>query len=137
MPKFNEEEVGKFFVTFEKVASQLKWPKEQWAIMLQVVLIGKAQIAYSALSADDSSDYEKVRKAVLRAYELVPEAYRQKFRNLRKDDRQSYMEFARQKERLFEDWCESWNVEDLDDLKELILLEEFKNCINNEIKTHL
>ena len=137
MPKFNEEEVGKFFVTFEKVASQLKWPKEQWAIMLQVVLIGKAQIAYSALSADDSSDYEKVKKAVLRAYELVPEAYRQKFRNLRKDDRQSYMEFARQKERLFEDWCESWNVEDLDDLKELILLEEFKNCINNEIKTHL
>ena len=137
MPKFNEEEVGKFFVTFEKVASQLKWPKEQWAIMLQVVLIGKAQIAYSALSADDSSDYEKVKKAVLRAYELVPEAYRQKFRNLRKDDRQSYMEFARQKERLFEDWCESWNVEDLDDLKELILLEEFKNCINKEIKTHL
>ena len=137
MPKFNEEEVGKFFVTLEKVASQLKWPKEQWAIMLQVVLIGKAQIAYSALSANDSSDYEKVKKAVLRAYELVPEAYRQKFRNLRKDDRQSYMEFARQKERLFEDWCESWNVEDLDDLKELILLEEFKNCINKEIKTHL
>ena len=137
VPKFSEDDVGKFFVSFEKVAKQLKWPKEQWAIMLQVVLTGKAQVAYSALSADDSSDYEKVKKAVLRSYELVPEAYRQKFRNLRKDDGQTYMEFARQKERLFDDWCQSRNVEDLDALKELILLEEFKNCINKEIKTHL
>ena len=105
--------------------------------MLQVVLTGKAQVAYSALSADDSSDYDKVKKAVLRAYELVPEAYRQKFRNLRKDDGQSYMEFARQKERLFDDWCQSRNVEDFVALKELMLLEEFKNCIHREIKTHL
>ena len=73
----------------------------------------------------------------MRAYELVPEAYRQKFRNLRKDDGQSYMEFARQKERLFDDWCQSRNVEDFVALKELILLEEFKNCIHKEIKTHL
>ena len=97
VPKFNEDDVGKFFVSFEKVANQLKWPKDRWAIMLQVVLTNKAQVAYSALSANDSSDYEKVKKAVLRAYELVPEAYRQKFRNLRKEDEQSYMEFARKK----------------------------------------
>ena len=137
VPKFSEEEVGKFFVSFEKVANQLKWPKEQWAIMLQVVLTGKAQVAYSALSAEDSSDYEIVKKVVLRAYELVPEAYRQKFRNLRKGDSQSHMEFAREKERLFEDWYKSRNVEDFNSLKELVLLEEYKNCISKEIKTHL
>ena len=38
---------------------------------------------------------------------------------------------------MFEDWCDSRNVKDLKNLKELVLLEEFKNCISKEIKTHL
>ena len=41
-----------------------------------------------------------VKDAVLKAYEQVPEAYRQKFRNSTKDDRQTYVEFIREKERL-------------------------------------
>ena len=102
--------------------------------MLQVVLTNKAQVAFSAFSADDSSDHEKVKKAVLRVYELVQEVYWQKFRNLRKEDGQSYMEFARMKESLFEDWCDSRNVKDLKNLKELLLLEEFKHCISKDIK---
>ena len=81
VPRFNEKEVGKFFESFEKVASQLKWPKDYWAIMLQAVLTGKAQVAYSSMSAEESASYDKVKQAILKAYELVPEAYRQKFRD--------------------------------------------------------
>ena len=39
--------------------------------MLQCVLTGKAQEAYSALGVS----YDKVKMAVLQIYELVPEAY--------------------------------------------------------------
>ena len=137
VPKFNEKDVGKFFESFEKVASQLKWPNTYWAIMLQAVLTGKAQVTYSSLSAEDSASYDKVKQAILKAYELVPEAYRQKFRDLRKSQGQTYMEFAKQKERLFEDWYKAKKVADFSELRELMLLEEFKNCVPKEIKTHL
>ena len=40
VPPFQEREVDKFFLHFEKVAENLKWPKEKWT--LQSVLIGKA-----------------------------------------------------------------------------------------------
>ena len=137
VPRFNEKEVSKFFESFEKVASQLKWPKDYWAIMLQAVLTGKAQVVYSSMSAEESASYDKVKQAILKAYELVPEAYRPKFRDLRKIQGQTYMNFAKQKERLFEEWCKSKDVSEFDSLRELLLLEEFKNCVPLEIKTHL
>ena len=49
---------------------------------------------YSALSSDQSSEHEVVKTLVLNAYELVPEAYRQKFRESRKDEAQTYAEFG-------------------------------------------
>ncbi|XP_066981054.1 uncharacterized protein [Macrobrachium rosenbergii] len=137
VPKFSERVVSKFFASFEKVAKQMKWPVENWTIMLQVVLVGKAQAAYSALSVEDSSNYELVKDVILKAYALVPEAYRQKFRELKKASNETYSEFARCKERLFEDWCNSRKVGNMQDMRELILLEEFKNCVPKDLKAHL
>ena len=71
VPPFNENEVDKYFQRFEKVAQSMKWPKDKQALMVQSVLRGKAQEAYSTLSLQDSLDYDKV-KAVLKAYKLVP-----------------------------------------------------------------
>ena len=51
------------------------WPQEVWTILLQSVLVGKARKIYSVLPVDRNAHYDKVRKAVLKAYELVPEAY--------------------------------------------------------------
>ena len=45
-----------------------------------------------------------------KAYELVPEAYRQKFRNYLKYDSKTHVEFAREKEYLFNKWCHSKEV---------------------------
>ena len=86
VPPFQEKEVDKYFAHFEKVADSLNWPKESWVLLLQSVLVGKAQEIYGSLSVEQSSNYEHVKKAILKAYELVPEAYRQKFRNYLKYD---------------------------------------------------
>ena len=40
---FQEKEVDKYFAHFEKVADSLNWPKESWVLLLQSVLVGKAQ----------------------------------------------------------------------------------------------
>ena len=81
VPPFQEKEVDKYFAHFEKVVDSLNWPKESWVLLLQSVLVDKAQEIYGSLSVEQSSNYEHVKEAILKAYELVPEAYRQKFRN--------------------------------------------------------
>ncbi|KAJ8032651.1 hypothetical protein HOLleu_26228 [Holothuria leucospilota] len=137
VPKFQEDNVEKFFNHFEKLGEQLKWPRDKWSILIQSNFTGKAQEVYSALSIEDSMDYDKVKKAILQAYELVPEAYRQKFRKYRKAYTQTYVEFAYQKERHFDRWCASKKVSTFDALRQLMLVEEFKRCVNDDSKTHL
>ena len=125
--------MDKYFL--HKVASSLAWPKEVWTLLLQSALLGKAREAYSV---DQSSDYDIMKSAVLRVYELVPEAYRLKFRSSRKNESQTYVKFARDKETLFDLWCVSKEVQkEFGKLRQLVLMEEFKNCLPSDIKTYL
>ena len=71
VPPFQEKEVDKYFAHFEKVVDSLNWPKESWVLLLQSVLVGKAQEIYGSLSVEQSSNYEHVKEAILKAYELV------------------------------------------------------------------
>ena len=138
VPPFQEKEVDKYFLHFEKVAENLKWPREHWTLLLQSVVIGKAREIYTQLSLEQSSDYDKVKELILKAYELVPEAYRQKFRDCRKEPNQTHMEFARTKEQLFDRWCSSKKVgSDHEKLRQLMLVEEFKWCINSDVRAFL
>ena len=138
IPKFEEKEVDKYFLHFEKIAENLKWPKESWTLLLQSVFVGKAREIYSSLSIEQCQNYDAVKKAVLKAYELVPEAYRQKFRSAKKESNQTHVEFARVQEQMLDRWLSSKNVnEDFKQLRQLALIEQFKECIHANIKTHL
>ena len=138
VPPFQEKEVDKYFAHFEKVADSLNWPKESWVLLLQSVLVGKAQEIYGSLSVEQSSNYEHVKEAILKAYELVPEADRQKFRNYLKYDSKTHVEFAREKENLFNRWCHSKEIgQDFKKLKQMVLLEEFKDKVRPDIRSHL
>ena len=105
--------------------------------MLQTVLTGKAQKAYASLSNEDAKDYGIVKQTILRAYELIPEAYRQKFRSWKKARQQSHLEFSKEKGMLFDKWCNSEEVTTFEAMREMILIEEFKNCVNPHIRTYL
>lgn len=71
--------------------------------------------------------------AILRAYELVPEAYG----HHKKAHSQRYVEFAREKGTLFDKWSNGCKANDFNSLRELILLEEFKNCLPERIVLYI
>ena len=105
-------------------------------LLLQSVLVGKAWEIYSAMSIEQSSQYNHVKIAILKAYELVPEAYGQNFRNYN-GEKQTYIEFAREKEALFDRWCSSREVTgQFEKLRQLVLVEEVKACVPVNIKTY-
>lgn len=55
----------------------------------------------SALTLEQSLDYDSIKAALLSAYKLDLEAYRQKFRKHVKNPSQTFVEFAREKTTLF------------------------------------
>ena len=136
VPKFNEKEVDVFFTLFERVADARLWSDVDRTVLLQCVFTGRAQEAFASLSAQDSTQYQKVKETVLKAYELVPEAYRQRFRSWQRGNK-SYMEFARDLSTHFNRWCVAAGVEDYDDLADLIVLEQFKNSVPEQIAVYI
>lgn len=92
----------------------------------------KAWKTFSALSSAGSSDYEKVKLAVLVIYALVPEAYRQRFTNWRKGDKQTYVD------RIF--WLISHIgalIPVLSNYDDLIVLEKFKSFLPAHLATYI
>ena len=138
VPVFVETEVDSFFLQFEKVATQREWPVEYWGTLVQTSFKGKAREVYAAMSVDESNDYEKVKSEVLKAYEWVPERYREKFRTWKKSPSQTHMAFCREQKLWFERWINGRKVsKDYDKLEELILLEQFRVSVHSSIKMFL
>ena len=137
VPCFKEEDIDSYFDAFERIAAAVRWPKNMWSIMLQCKLVGKAREVCAALPFDQSLKYDVVKETVLRAYELVPEAYRQRFRSLQKSDNQTHVEFAREKCALFDKWCSASKVLSFGQLRELVLLEELKSCLPERVVLYL
>lgn len=98
-------------------------------------MTGKVQEAYSTLGAVDSQKYSTVKEAVLKVYELVPKAYRQRFRSWRKSDKQSHVEFAT-KINTSTGGVLHWMLLH-SNLFDLMVLEQFKDCIPPEVATHI
>ncbi|KAG1661544.1 DNA damage-binding protein 1 [Nymphon striatum] len=135
VPRFDEKHIDNFFLHFEKIAKDVGWKPEHYTLLIQSVLTGKAAAAYLALPS--SSNYIEVKEAILKAYLKVPEAYRVKFREFSKLSEMNFIEFAKEKELLFNRWCLAEKVKDFQGLREMILLEEFKNCCTQDIKMYL
>ena len=107
-------------------------------MLLQRVFVGKAREIYIQLDVEQAANYDNVKELILKGYELVPEAKHQKFKSFEKLGCQTYKEFARSKEQLFDRWCHSQKVDKDDNkLRQLILMEEFKRCIQSNIRTFI
>ncbi len=57
VPKFDEREVEKYFLMFEKIAESMEWPRDIYCLFLQSVLTGKAKDIYCALTTAQCADY--------------------------------------------------------------------------------
>ncbi len=87
LPKFNENNLDSFFSLFESVADDWGWSNAESTFLLQSVLEGKAKEVFISLSPVDRRDNKIIKDTVLKVYELVPEAYRHRFRGWRKTNK--------------------------------------------------
>ena len=81
LPPFSDD-IEQLLESFEKVMEIHKFTRDKWSTLVHTKLTGKAQKVFSELSLEECSDYDSLKKALLRAYARVPEFYRKKFRTL-------------------------------------------------------
>ena len=88
------EDIESYITTFERMMQVHAEEEARWAFRLAPQLTGKAQQAYAAMSAEDATDYQQVKMAILRRYNISEETYRRRFRMARKKEGETFGEMA-------------------------------------------
>lgn len=120
-----EMEIDTYLQDFERQCALEGLERENWAAILSSKLSGRAAEAYRAVPDSAIHDYERVRDILLARYAVTPEAYRRKFRGLRKGNRDSYAEWAFRMHRAALSWMQGCQAKTLEDAIQLLLLEQF------------
>ena len=127
------ENVENFLDMFEKVATQQGWPKEVWSTQLAGLLTGKALAVFVNVPKETSEDYEVVKTAILRRYDVNAKTYRQRFRTNRRRGAETYRELADRSRDFYVKWKEASEM----GLDEMILVEQFMQAVPEDLRVWL
>ena len=78
LPYFEEskDKMDSYLSRFEKYATANKWDKNVWAAYLSALLKGRALDVYDRLSTEDAADYDKLKDALLKNFDMTERGFR-------------------------------------------------------------
>ena len=140
LPSFvdGKDDLDGYLQRFERFATTAKWKKTGWASKLSALLSGRALEVYSRLSEEVAQDYDRVKLALMKRYDLTEDGYRRKFRASKPEVDKSPEQFIVRLDRYLLCWLELSNTErSFEGLKDLIVKEQFIDSCPKELAIHL
>ena len=139
IPVFTEDtdNMDSYLARFERIAILYKWNKPDWAIMLSALLSGTALDVYARLSNEDAANYIKIKTALLKRYKMTEQGFRLKFRDSRPEGTENQGQFATRLNHYLDRWLEMAGVTDYENLKSLIIREQFLQSCPKNVAIHL
>ena len=113
LPSFvdGKDDLDAYLQRFERFAETAKWNKNGWASKLSALLSGRALEVYSRLSEEAAKDYDKVKIALMKRYDLTEDGYRRKFRASKPEAEESPEQFIVRLDRYLLRWLELSDTE--------------------------
>jgi len=107
-------------------------------LCLSALLRGRALDVYSVMSKDDVNDYEKLKTALLKRYQLTADGFRKRFRTSRPEPGESPSQFITRIGNYLQRWIDlAKAAETYDGVKKLFIEEQYLRTCPKEIATHL
>nr|XP_008105066.1 PREDICTED: uncharacterized protein LOC100554808 [Anolis carolinensis] len=134
-PKYNkEDDVEQFLILFEWCCKDLEIAEENWMIYLRPQICGKLLEIYSEMVEEERRNYTIFKQLVQQRLQLTPEFYRTKFRTLRREKNESFLQLAAKQAQYFESWLRNSEVKDFQQLKDLIKLEQLYQQVPSDYR---
>ena len=105
--------------------------------MLSALLSGRALEVYARLSYDEATDYNKVKSALLKRYNTTEKGFRLKFRDSKPEENENPTQFATRLAHYLDRWLDMASVTDYDNLKTLLVREQFLKACPQNVAIHL
>ena len=113
LPSFvdGKDDLDAYLQRFERFATTAKWEKTGWASKLSALLSGRALEVYSRISEEAAQDYDRVKLALMKRYDLTEDGYRRKFRASKPEVDESPEQFIVRLDRYLLRWLELSNTD--------------------------
>ncbi|XP_073238079.1 uncharacterized protein [Porites lutea] len=128
LPSFvdGKDDLDAYLQRFERFAATATG----WASKLSALLSGRAIEVYSRLSEEAAQDYERVKLALMKRYDLTEDGYRRKFRVSKPEVDESPEQFIVRLDRYLLRWLELSHTErSFEGLKDLIVKEQLLTLV--------
>ena len=140
LPHFDDEKdnMDMYLRRFERYALINKWDRSYYASYLSTLLRGKALDVYSQLTPTESDDYDKLKNALLKRFQLTEEGFRRKFHGIRMGETEMASQFMVKLADTFDRWTEMADVGNQHaDLRQFIIVEQFIHAVPDEVSVYL
>ena len=140
LPAFidGKDDLDSYLNRFERFARANKWDEDIWAPSLSALLTGKALDVYSRMSEDAAVDYDQLKEALLKRYDLTEDGYRVKFRDAKPEAGESPEQFIVRLQNYLKRWIElSSTDEDFEGVCNLFVKEQFTDSCPKDLAVHL
>ena len=141
LPSFinEKDKLDSYLLCFEHYAENASWEKETWAIKLSVLLTGRAVDVYTRMSDANASDYDKLKKALLKRYNYTEDGYRKCFREATPGTEETPDQFVIRLKNYLAKLLElsGSSPANFDALVDLIVKEQFINACSDDLAMYL
>lgn len=140
LPYFEEgkDKMDSYLSRFEKYATANKWDKSVWAAYLSALLKGRALDVYDRLSNEDAADYEKLKDALLKNFDMTERGFRKKFRYSRPEKSETFIQFSSRLKSYLEKWLNMAKIEkSFPAVCDFMARDQFLESCNRELYVHL
>ncbi|XP_061180784.1 uncharacterized protein LOC133189428 [Saccostrea echinata] len=140
LPAFDEakDNIDAYIQRFERYAISQKWQRTNWGAHLSALLKGKALDVFARLPPDSALDFDELKKALMKRFDMTEDGFRKKFRSSKPDGSETFLQFSTRIESYLERWMELAKTnKTYEGLKDLMLREQFILCCNKELSLFL
>ena len=140
LPNFDDlkDNIDAYLQRFERFAISMKWDKAGWSISLSALLKGQALDVYSRLAPVDALNYDKLKDALLKRFQMTEEGFRLKFRSSKPVQGETASQFAVRSENYLLRWIEMAKAgKAFDGLKDLLLREQCLQASSGTLALYL
>ena len=140
LPYFEEskDKMDSYLSRFEKYATANKWDKNVWAAYLSALLKGRALDVYDRLSTEDAADYDKLKDALLKNFEMTERGFRKKFRYSRPERSETFIQFSSRLCSYLNKWLTMAKVEkSFEAVCDFMARDQFLEACSRELFVHL
>src|SRR5215469_13673362 len=137
---FNEEKdkIDIYLEKFERIAKESNWDENLWTRKLAPSLTARANDVYVNLNEEDSKDYEKLKEALLKKYNLTENGYKKKFKESKPVNDEDTVQYIERIGTYLDKWIHLSRVEKtFEGVKELFIVDQFLQTCPDKLSIFL